>query len=204
MWLPLVRFRLRLREFLLLVLLASLVAAGFAIRARTADWEVAQGHAARAYQVRVEAKFLAEQIDFARRKLAMAPTLSEDWAAGYDLRLMPSVIEAGDMPAEGQDLVVVAESSDSLWFRVFDGAGNRVVDHVESDHPGLGAFQQGLARLLPPHELTRSEKAQVIAAVAMFVNGYRATLEAGIRGEQVRHKEALAKAERLERLSRRP
>jgi hypothetical protein len=201
---PPVRFRLRLREFLLLVMLAALVAAGFAIRARTADLEVAHGHAARAYRVRVEAKYLAERIEFARRKLEMAPTLSEDWAAECNLRLIPSVIEAGDMPAEGKDLVVVAESYDSLWFRVFDGAGNRVVDHVESDHPGLRAFKQELARLRPPHELTRSEKALVIAAVSMFVNDYRATLQAGIRGEQVRHTEALADAERLERLSRRP
>jgi hypothetical protein len=52
---------------------------------------------------------------------------------------------------------------------VFDGAGNRIVDHVESDHPGLMAFKQGLARLRPPHELTQSEKALVIAAVAWAV-----------------------------------
>jgi hypothetical protein len=104
------KLRLRFREFLLLTVLASLITAAFAIRARTADREVAHGHAARADRVRVEAKYLAERIEFARRKLEMAPTLSQDWADGCDLRLMPSVIQAGDMPAEGKDLVVVAES----------------------------------------------------------------------------------------------
>jgi hypothetical protein len=198
-----VRFRLRLREFLLLMTLGSLVAAGFSIRARTADQAVAQGYAARAYQARVGAKYLAEQVEFTKRKLEMAPTLSREWAAGCDVRLVPSVIEAGDMPTKGKDLVVVAESYDSLWFRVFDGAGNRIVDHVESHHPGLIAFKQGLARLRPPRELTRSEKALVIATVAMFVNDYRATLQAGIRRGQVLHADALSKAERLERLSRR-
>jgi len=68
MHMPPVRFRLRLREFLLLMLLAALVAAGFAIRARTADLEVAHGDAALAYRVRVEAKYLAERIEFANRK----------------------------------------------------------------------------------------------------------------------------------------
>lgn len=110
MRMPPVRFRLRLREFLLLVMLVALIAAGFAIRARTADWEVAHGHAARAYRARVEARYLAERIEFARWRLETAPTLSEDWAAGRDLRLMPSsVIEAGDMPAEGKDLSRVTE-----------------------------------------------------------------------------------------------
>ncbi len=198
------KLRLRFREFLLLTVLTSLITAAFAIRARMADREVAHGHAARAYRVRVEAKYLAERIEFARRKLEIAPILSQNWADECDLRLMPSVIEAGDLPAEGKDLVVVAEFNDSLWFRAFDGAGIRIVDHMESDRPGLMAFKQGLARLRPPHELTRSEKALVIAAVAMFVNDYRATLQAGIRGEQVRHTEALAEAERLEWLSRPP
>ncbi len=202
---PPVRIRLRLREFLLLVMLASLVAASFAMRVRTADLEVAHGYAARAHAARVEAKYLAEQIKFERRRLEMAPTLSEDWAAGCDLRLMPSVIKEGDILAEGENLVVVAEfGDDSLWFRVFDGAGKRVVDHVEAYHPGLMAFKQGLERLRPPHELTRSEKALVIAAVATFVNDYRETLQASIEKAQVAHAEMLAEAERLERLSRPP
>jgi hypothetical protein len=186
------------------VVLAALVAAGFAIRARKADLDVANGHAARAHRARVEAKDLAERIAFARRRLEIAPTLSEDRTDGWDVRLMPPVTEAGDMPAEGKDLVVVAQSYDSLWFRAFDGAGHRVVDHVESDHPGLTAFKQVLARLRPPHELTRSEKGLIIAAIATFVNDYRASLQAGIRGEQARHAKALAEAERLDRLSRRP
>ena len=111
------KLRLRFREFLLLTVLTSLITAAFAIRARMADREVAHGHAARAYRVRVEAKYLAERIEFARRKLEIAPILSQNWADECDLRLMPSVIEAGDLPAEGKDLVVVAEFNDSLWFR---------------------------------------------------------------------------------------
>ena len=144
------KLRLRFREFLLLTVLTSLITAAFAIRARMADREVAHGHAARAYRVRVEAKYLAERIEFARRKLEIAPILSQNWADECDLRLMPSVIEAGDLPAEGKDLVVVAEFNDSLWFRAFDGAGIRIVDHMESDRPGLMAFKQGLARCVPP------------------------------------------------------
>jgi hypothetical protein len=205
MRMPPVRFRLRLREFLLLVMLASIVAAYFAMRARTADLKVAEVYAAHAHRARVEAKDLAGQIEFDRWRLEMAPTLSADWAAGCDLRLMPAVIKEPDILAEGENLVVVTEfGDDSLWFRVFDGAGRRVVDHVEAYHPGFMAFKQRLARLRPPHELTRTEKAQVIAAVATFVNDYRETLQAGIKKGQVVHSEMLAEAERLERLSRRP
>ena len=53
------RYRLRLREFVLLVTLASLVAASFAIPARTADLEVAQGYAAQAHRARVDAEYVA-------------------------------------------------------------------------------------------------------------------------------------------------
>ena len=105
----------------------------------------------------------------------MAPTLSEDWAAGCDLRLMPSVIEEGEMPAEGENLVVVGE------FVVFAPVprvrrGRQVRRRSFGVTPsGAHGVQAGARAAASSPRDDRSEKALVIAAVATFVNDYRET-----------------------------
>jgi hypothetical protein len=96
-------------------------------------------------------------------------------AEGFDLQLMDSVSTAGEIPAVGKDLVIVAKVGDGLHFRVFDGDGEVIVDAGES---GLTAQAGRIANLKkqlkgfglwPPHRLTGREKGQVIAAVSAIV-----------------------------------
>jgi len=91
----------------------------------------------------------------------------------YDLRLMSSVTEVGDIPREGKHLVVVAAVGEVLHFRIFDGDGQKVVETDEKSLTGqaqqIADLKKQLQDLWPSHELTRSEKDRVIPAVASIV-----------------------------------
>ncbi len=88
----------------------------------------------------------------------------------YALRLLPSLSDKNDFPEAGRSLIIAAIVKDSLCFRVFDGAGKRVVDADETtlqDRPAqLDGLKKQLANLWPPHELTKSEKSRAIAVVS--------------------------------------
>src|SRR3954447_26580514 len=75
--------RARFREFLLLGTLASLVVAGFALRAKVADFESAADHALRAQRARVSARYPDGQIDWniGRMETVRAATDKADWQA---------------------------------------------------------------------------------------------------------------------------
>ena len=55
---------------------------------------------------------------------------------GADLRLMPSVKDVNEIPAEGRDLVIVADVHDVLHFRIFTPGGDRAVDLGQTQLPG--------------------------------------------------------------------
>jgi hypothetical protein len=90
-----------------------------------------------------------------------------------DLRLMSSVSDPGDIPTEGENLVIVAAVNRVLHVRIFDGEGKVVVDTDETRLTGqarpIEDLKKQLESLWPPHQLTRSEKEQVIAAVTPIV-----------------------------------
>jgi hypothetical protein len=194
--------RVRLREFLLLTTLASLVTAAFAIRARTANLESAQEHALHAHQERLSVKWWEDHIISAKKYLKETPPISLDWAARCDLRLMPSVKGEGDIPTEGKDLIVVADEYGVFRFRMFDGHGKIVVDWAEGLH--ADDLKKQFMSLWPPHELTGSEKARIITAVTSILDASRATVQANLRSMQAMHAEAIAKADHHEQLARRP
>jgi hypothetical protein len=194
--------RVRLREFLLLTTLASLVTAAFAIRARTANLESAQEHDFHAHRERLSVKWWEDHIQNAKKYLEVTPPISEDWAAGCDLRLIRSVKDVGDIPTEGKDLIIVADVYGVLYFRMFDGHGKIVVDWAE----GLQAdnLEKQFVSLWPPHELTGIEKARVITAVTSILGASRATVQASVRSMQAMRTEAIAKADHHEQIARRP
>ena len=196
--------RLRLREFLLLTTMASLITAAFAIRARTASHLSAQDHAFRAYRERLSANWLDGQLKEAKRKLQSTPRISADQIAGYDVRLINSVTTPGELPTTGKELVIVGHTYGGIFFRIFGGDGGVMVDWAEGGQERIGVLEKQLASLDPPHELTTAEKGWVITAVTSLLDGYRAALQAGIISLQARQAEALAKAEFHERLSQRP
>jgi hypothetical protein len=204
------KLRLRFREFLLLVTLASLITAALTIRARTADQKYAPPHPAmRAHQVR---QSYIHNIEFTKRWMEMCPQISETWAAGCDVRIMPfSVTDGRDFPTERKSLLIWADSFGTLWFRmsdgegkIFDGEVKIAVERMEGSHRGFDGFHKVLEGLWPPHELTAAEKRWIIDSVTPFVNDYRTDLAARLKALEAGYAEALAKAEEYERPARRP
>jgi hypothetical protein len=205
------KLRFRFREFLLLTLLASLITAAFAIRAKTAyqtsapDHALLAGHhALLARQIRRSLKSAPDEVEAAKRRMEMYPPISTAWAAGCDVRILSSSLtDLGDIPTEGKNLILVADFHGPLWFRMFDGEGKIVVEHSERSHPDFDHFRKSLEDLWPPHELTGEEKRWIIASATSFVNDYRATLP-GVKELEAGYAKALAEAEHHERLARRP
>jgi hypothetical protein len=198
--------RLRFREFLLLITLASLITATLAMRARTADPRYAPPHpAALALQLRRYLGDATEFIELTKRSMEMCPPISETWAAGCDVRIMPfSLTDLRDFPTEGKNLLIVADCNGPLWFRMFDSEGKIAVDHSEGSHRGLDGFRKVLEGIWPPHELTAAEKRWIINSVTPFVKDHRTYLEARLKEWEAGYVEALAKAEEYERLALRP
>jgi hypothetical protein len=191
---------IRFREFFLITTLASLVAAAYAIRARTTYYLSAQDHASRAYQARVSVKWWEDRINEGKRYLETWPVISEEWAVGRQLRLMPAVKDPDDIPTRGNDLVVVADVNGVLYFRIFDGDGKRVLDWAEGLYGD--ELKKRLVPLWPPHELTGVEKRQVITAVSSILSRSKSLFQAQLKTTQALHAKAVAEAEHHERLAR--
>ena len=95
-------------------------------------------------------------------------------AKGYDLLLLSAVKDVSDIPAEGKNLVVVADVGHNLHFRIFDGNGQMAVDTGQrelTEHAQqIEDLRNQLSGLWPPHEpVTWGERDQVIAAVTSMV-----------------------------------
>jgi len=92
-----------------------------------------------------------------------------------DLQLMPAVNDVGGIPIAGKSLIIVAVVDDVLHFRIFDGSGKVVADTDEKKRVGQHWQIQGLKKQLeslwPPHDLTRGERARIIAEVTSIA-GY--------------------------------
>jgi DNA-directed RNA polymerase specialized sigma24 family protein len=111
--------------------------------------------------------------------LSSIPSRDGDEMEIRDLRLMSSVKCARSIPSEGEDLIIVAEVDQVLHFRIFDGDGKVAVD-INTDDERLTEqagpiedLRKRLVSLWPPHELTGSEKDQVIDAVTSIVDHAR-------------------------------
>jgi DNA-directed RNA polymerase specialized sigma24 family protein len=96
---------------------------------------------------------------------------------GYDLRLMSLVKDTSGIPTTGESLIIVAAVDHVLHFRGFAGDGKAIVDTDEKRLTHLARqiedFRKQLESLWPPHELSKSEKAQVIEAVTSIVGQTR-------------------------------
>jgi hypothetical protein len=181
--------RVRLREFLLIITLASLVTAAFAIRARTASHLSAQDHAFHARQARLMVNWWEDRLNTGKRELETNPLISEDRFARCDLRMMSPVNDIADIPTKGKDLIIIADLPDMIVFRMFDGDG-KVFDWVHGMNPHK--LKRQFAGLWPPIELTGIEKARVITAVRSVVSN---TVRTNLRSIQAGQAKAVAEAE---------
>lgn len=93
---------------------------------------------------------------------------------GCDLQLMSGVADPTGIPTEGKNLVIVADVDHVLHFRVFDGAGKRIVDSDERRLTDRGlaiiTLKKRIENKWPPHELTKSEKDELIAGITDVVD----------------------------------
>jgi len=90
-----------------------------------------------------------------------------------DLRLM-AWGDGSAVPSSGVSLIIIgAETNGVLHFRSFGPAGKRVTDTDETKSPAqasaISALKKQLQPLWPPHALTLTEKAKVIAEVTSIV-----------------------------------
>jgi hypothetical protein len=93
-----------------------------------------------------------------------------------ELQLMLDVHDAGEIPTEGKNLLILADVDGMLHFRVFEGHGK-----VDEDTDELKLTNQArkiedlwkqLESVRPPHELSKKKKRRLIAAAAAIA-GYR-------------------------------
>ena len=94
-------------------------------------------------------------------------------STGFDLRLMSALNDVSGIPTEGKNLIIVAAVNHLLHFRIFDGDGKLVVDIDEKSLVDQGQpiedLRKHLESLGPPHEMTRSEKDQVVTSVTSII-----------------------------------
>ena len=93
---------------------------------------------------------------------------------GCDLRLMSSVTDVTGIPTTGESLIIVAVVDHVLRFRIFNADGKVVVDideeRLRERTHQIKDLRKRLESLWPPHELTKSEKDEVITAVTSIVD----------------------------------
>jgi hypothetical protein len=211
------RPRIGFRCFFLIVTLASLALAAFAIRARTTTFESAQGHARLAHQIRLHLpQYDVNTYDASHMdplwEWKTPPFVSHEWAAGCNLQVLPPVRSVEEFPARGRDLIVVGDDYGVLQIRIFDDAGRMVVDISEGRSANAAHDQRvndlklRLVDLAPPHEITGAENAEVITAATSIVNSCRANLlaewKSGVAHAKALYTKAVAEAELHERLAR--
>jgi hypothetical protein len=92
---------------------------------------------------------------------------------GASLLLMHGITEVALLPTEGKNLIVVAGINQTLHFRVFDSLGEKVVDDDETGLADkaheIGDLKRRLAGRWPPHDLSRTERDRVIAALKAII-----------------------------------
>jgi phage tail sheath protein FI len=108
-----------------------------------------------------------------------------------DLVLMHSVTDLKSLPTTGKNLVIVADTdlgggSNILHFRIFDAAGNRVVDTDENPLTDLVTpltkLRNRLNHLMSKSQLTTDEKNSLVTSVTKIVGW--GSLDSGFLGSQ--------------------
>jgi hypothetical protein len=93
-----------------------------------------------------------------------------------ELQLILDANDVGEIPADGKNLVILADVDGMLHFRVFEGRGKIDEDTDESNLTNQDRKIEDLRKLLdrvrPPHELRKKEKRRLLAAAAAIA-GYR-------------------------------
>ncbi len=89
----------------------------------------------------------------------------------FDVRLMSSLEDVGEIPTRGEDLIVVADIKGVLHFRVFESDRDTaaVETTLENRASQIKDLRGQLHGLWPPHELMSSEKRQLKVALTSIL-----------------------------------
>jgi hypothetical protein len=98
--------RVRFREFLLVITLASLVVAVFAIRAKNAHRDLASDHEVHAYQARGTVDYLKNLIKMREKRLKMATTAGDKIVLQSDLMSVRAMLAKSVRDAEHHERLV--------------------------------------------------------------------------------------------------
>ncbi len=109
--------------------------------------------------------------------------------AACELRLLSAVTKVSDIPPTGNSQIIVAVVDQVLHFRVFNSDGELVADTNEKalteQTPQIEGLRKLTESLWPPHELSKSEKDQVITAVTSIVGRTIHTVKEAPRPEDL-------------------
>ena len=93
----------------------------------------------------------------------------------FQLRLVPPVEDAGGIPTEGKNQLVVTAANKVLHFRIFDQKGKMILDTDETrlvdQAENVEALRKQLATLWPPHELSGIEQTSLRNAIMTIIFG---------------------------------
>jgi multidrug efflux pump subunit AcrB len=92
----------------------------------------------------------------------------------YDLQLLHSVDDAGEIATSGKRLMVVAVIDRVIHIRIFDGEGKQIVDtnerRLSEKTRDIEELRDQLRRLWPPRKLSENEKHRVMHTVNSIVD----------------------------------
>jgi hypothetical protein len=93
-----------------------------------------------------------------------------------EMRLMFDVNNAGEIPTDGKNLLILADVDGLLHFRFYERHGNLDEDTDETKLTDqtrqIEDLRKRLERVRPPHDLSKKEKRRLVAAAAAIA-GYR-------------------------------
>jgi hypothetical protein len=193
------RFRLRFREFLLLVTLASMIAAAFALRFKVVRDEDALDHLFNhAHRARASAEWWGKQVAEATKRLDERPKIAEEWLAGCAVKLLPTKRNPKSFAATGKTLAVALDpDASSIWIGAFDEKGKLFLEHFD-DSREMHALLGRLAWPLTTIELTGGAKRATVDLVAAIFARYEHDLQEGLKTTRAQLAHEIAEAERHE------
>jgi hypothetical protein len=111
--------------------------------------------------------------DDAEKYVRLIPSMIRKHCGGFDLRLVPWG-DGSAVPVSGHKLVVLGlDDAGALHFRIFDAAGQLVIDAdqrgLAAQAEAISALKQRLAGLWPPRVPTAAEKAGILDDLSPIV-----------------------------------
>jgi hypothetical protein len=199
------RFRLRFREFLLFVALASILAATVAVRLRTVrDGSIAEHLFFYAPRARATAVELKARIERDEKRLDQWPDMTGGWLAGRDVAVWFGYDRSRNLGTTRRNLSIAlgeggyVTGSIRFWIGVHDEEGKLIFEHQGNSQSFHDAMHQIQERSGTRVELTGADKQAAIELVTSMLDLDEFKLRQDLKTAQDELAQELAEAERHE------